>query len=177
MNETDKLIEEQWKILPPNLQQAINAVPWKSLVNEIALLNKLGFEQIAIVERETMFIIYGFENPEDYIENIVREAMIDEVTATTIAEAVNDKIFEVIASKVEGVEKTEKPTAENRPVPEIPLTNLPMVEEGEVAHSVPHIEQLITTSTPPPIKPEPAKVSLPDYRYPDGKDPYREPLV
>lgn len=56
-------------------------------------------------------------------------------------------------------------------VPEITPTNLPMVEEGETAHTAPHIEQV-----PAPQKSEP-KASLPDYRYDGGKDPYREPFA
>lgn len=58
---------------------------------------------------------------------------------------------------------------------EIPPTNLPMIESGEVAHEVPHTEP--TIQTPQPIKPEDKKVGVPDYRYEGGKDPYREPLV
>ena len=73
--------------------------------------------------------------------------------------------------------------------PLTPPTNLPMVEpafaqgsvmvkKGEVAHSVSHIEQPTPPKPPVPVptKTEPEKVSLPDYRYPGGKDPYREPL-
>ncbi|MDP3874912.1 MAG: hypothetical protein Q8Q22_00110 [bacterium] len=168
MNETDKLIEEQFKTLSTNLQQAINAVPWKSSVKEIALLNKMSLEQTETVERETMFIIYGFENPDDYIGNLMRETQIDEETATAIAEATNEKIFKIIALKIEELEK-QKPSTSASSVPEIAPTNLPMVEKGETAYSVPHVEQ-------PNASPAQPKVPLPDYRYQDGKDPYREPL-
>lgn len=157
MNEEEKLIKEQFNKLPANLQKAINTVPWKSSVKEVALLNKLSFEQVAVVERETMFIIYGFENPSDYIANLVREAQIDEVTATTIAEMVNEKIFKIISQKVEEFDKSK---------PETPHENLPMVEPGEVAHEVPHVEQ--------PKTGKPQMVQTPNYA--GGKDPYREPL-
>ena len=46
MNEQDKLIEEQLKILPQNLQQAISSVPWKSSLQEIGKQNNLNTEQI-----------------------------------------------------------------------------------------------------------------------------------
>ena len=156
MNETDKLIEEQVKTLPPNLQQAINDVPWKALVQEIGRTNALDAEQIASLEQETMFIIYAFESPKDYLANIMREVGIFEDTALNIAESVADKIFNPILQKSEESEKTIKTKTESPApvsVPEIPPTILPVV------------------------KPEP-KVSapLPDYRYPDGQDPYREPL-
>src|SRR3989344_4099335 len=108
MNETDKLIEEQLKKLPPNLQRAINAVPWKALVQEIGKTNVLDVEQIVSLEQETMFIIYAFESPKDYLANIMREVRISEDTALNIAESVADKIFNPILQKSEGSEKTIK---------------------------------------------------------------------
>ena len=169
--ETDKLITEQFDRLPKELQTALNTVPWKSSVKEIALLNKLSLEQVAIVERETMFILYGFENPEDYIGNMVREAQIDKATSTAIAEAVNEKIFKVIAEQI------NKQPAEKPSVPNVIHNNLPMVEEGEKTHDVPHVESTINNKEPTkePEKPKLA-IPTPDYRYPGGKDPYREPL-
>lgn len=163
MNETNKLIEEQFKRLPSNLQQAVNTVPWKALVQEIGKANVLDAEQIASLEQETMFIIYGFENPKDYISNITKNIGISEDAAYTIAESVADKIFNPILQKSEELEKPNEKKFEpvtSTFVPEIPPVNLPMVEKGEVAHDI-----------------KPQKVSLPDYRYEEGKDPYREPLA
>lgn len=179
MNETDKLIEEQLKTLPLNLRQAINAVPWKALVQEIGKVNTLDVEQIVSLEQETMFIIYGFESPNDYVSNVAKNVGISEDVASNVMETVADKIFNPILQKSEELEKTVRNKSESTtPVSaiETPLSNLPMVEKGETVHDAPHVEQPIATPTPSQIKSEP-KVSLPDYRYSDGKDPYREPLV
>ena len=204
MNETDKLIEEQLKTLPPNLQQAIDAVPWKSLVQEIGKANVLDTEQITSLEQETMFIIYAFENPNDYVSNIIREVSVSEESAYTIAESVADKIFDPISQKSESGKATEEPIVitletkeealkelsrrsiknQNPPVlvPELVPSNLPMIEEGEVAHTVDSTQYTVDSVQPArqdlagsQIKSEP-KVSLPDYRYEGGSDPYREPL-
>src|SRR3989344_7016317 len=105
MNEQDKLIEEQLKTLPPNLQQAINAVPWKSLVQEIGKQNNFSDEQIASLEQETMFVIYEFENPVDYPTNIIRELNISEKMAYAIVESVTNKIFDPILKKIDEYEK------------------------------------------------------------------------
>ncbi|MEK7227525.1 MAG: hypothetical protein AAB641_01375 [Patescibacteria group bacterium] len=163
MNEEEKLIEEQLKKLPPSLQKAIEAVPWKSSIKEIALLNKLTLEQVPVVERETMFILYGFENPDDYIGNLMREAQISEDTAISIAEAVNERIIKAIALKVD---EFDKPKATDNP---------PMVEKGEVAHDVASATSEVS-SKKYEVREEGPKVAVPDYRY-DGKDPYREPIV
>ena len=142
MNETEKLIEEQRKTLPQNLVQAIDAMPWKALVQEIGKANALDTEQIISLEQETMFIIYAFEPPEDYIGNLMREVGISEDTVYAVAESVVDKIFDPISEHSEGYENSTASAS----VPEIPPVNLPM------------------------------KVLLPDYRYPNDKDPYNEPL-
>ena len=176
MNEQEKLIEEQKKTLTPNLLRAIDTVPWKTLVQEIGKVNTLNAEQIVSLEQETMFIIYAFEPPEDYIANMIREIGLSEDVASSIAESVAGKIFDPIMNVI------ETPDGVKSDVPQVIHNNLPMVEKGEVAHTVPHVEPLVpptpsVTTTPPQpqTKPEP-KVSLPDYRYPGGKDPYREPL-
>ena len=191
MNEEDKLIQEQLQKLPPELQKAIELVPWKSSVKEIAISNDLSFEQVEIVERETMFIIYGFENPADYVENIMREVGIDEETATRIAEAVDEKILKLINQKTEGVSET--PQAAPTPT-EVAPPNLPVLEpdfaqsnvvvkEGEKAHDVPAMKEEEKAPEPTLLNPEPEQpikprvsLSVPDYRYPSGKDPYREPI-
>lgn len=197
MNETDKLIDEQFNKLPAKLQTVIKAIPWKSMINEISLLKSMDLEKVAAIEQETMFVIYGFESPNDYIQNMMREAQIDEETATTIAEAVNEKIFKEISNRVSDEEKKERMMPQeskedamrrlsqrmgNVPkVPEIMPPNLPMIEKGETVHDVPHIEPTAvapesTKLEPTNPKPDQSKpVSAP--HYPGGKDPYREPLV
>ena len=47
-NETDKLIAEQLKMLSPSLQQAISAVPWRNLVQEIGQKNNLTVDTYAL---------------------------------------------------------------------------------------------------------------------------------
>ncbi|MEK7176985.1 MAG: hypothetical protein AAB719_01685 [Patescibacteria group bacterium] len=177
MNEEEKLIKEQFDKLPSNLQQAISALPWKALVEEIGKSNALDPEQIVSLEQETMFVLYAFENPDDFVQNIIRAVSVSQETANKIGDSVAEKILGPIVEKSIGEKKVSG-------------DNLPMVEEGEVAHSVPHVEPARTTEVVPrqndfvglesggePPKPKETKTSLPDYRYGEGKDPYREPLV
>lgn len=169
MTEEEKLIKEQWDKLAPELQRAIESVPWNGFIKEVGQANTLDTEQVAVLERETMFILYGFENPNDFIANITREVGISEEQALKIAEAVVEKIFEPISQKAgEGGGG-----------------DLPMVEEGEKVHEVPHVETAPQPQPQPSQPTQPAtqagpepkvKTPLPDYRYPDGADPYREPI-
>ena len=160
MNEQEKLIEEQLKTLPSNLRQTIGAMPWKALVQEIGKTNALDTEQTVSLEQETMFVLYAFENPTDFVSNIMREVSVTNEVAETIAESIADKIFDPI------LERSEEGGGES-------AKNLPMVEEGEVAHTVDSKQYTVDREKEPTEEP---KAPLPDYRYSEGKDPYREPL-
>lgn len=157
--ELDKLVQEQAQKLPPELRKGIEAVPWKTLIREIAVSNSVPQEKLETVERETMLVIYGFDALGNYIDNLSREAGLTEDTAIAIAEAANQKIFSEISKKAEGVPAKEPvvPVKETKqeviaklsqrveaakqsgasvkpplpkPVPEIH----PMVKKGEVVH-------------------------------------------
>lgn len=191
MTDNQQLIDEQFKRLPQEIQRALNTVPWRSSVKEIAITNKMSLEQVEIVERETMFILYGFEPAESYVANLMREAQIDEAVATAIAESVDEKIFKAIELQLE-ITPEAKPAPTPAPTPNLPQAihnSLPMVEEGEVVHDVPHVETkapevkapqppIPPPTTPTPV-PEPKKPATPtpNTHYEQGKDPYREPIV
>lgn len=172
MDDEKKIIEEQLQKLPPELRKAIESTPWKSSIKEIAISNNLSFEQVELAERETMFIIYGFENPVDYIDNLVREVGISEEVATNIAIAVDEKILKVISQQIEKnssptiITKSEaleelkrrreqaveagavvKPVPPSLPVvePDFARSDL-VVKAGEVAHEVAHTEPVLTNS-------------------------------
>ena len=175
MNEEKKIIQEQFQKLPPELQKVLGEVPWKSLINEIAGRHSLNPEQMETIEMETMFILYGFENPDDYMANMTRETGIAEDLAYAIANEVNEKIFKLISAKVGEIGK-QQPTS--TPIPELKSENLPMVEKGETVHEVPHVE------APNPKPQIPTNIQVPKEEkipiknaYAGGQDPYREPLA
>ena len=128
-----------------------------------------------------MFILYGFQNPEYYIQNLVSEVGLNEEMSIKIGEEVNEKISKIIEKQLE--ENHTQTTHQNHFIPEVtPPSNLPVIEEGEKVHNVPHVEQLAPATaiqTPPqPLKQRSPTFNPPQHnRYPGSKDPYREPLV
>lgn len=206
MNEEEKLIQDQFNKLPPELQKAIEAVPWKSSLKEISLLHHLSPEQAENFERETMFILYGFDDPKSYIDNLKRETKLDEEIIENMAVEVAEKILKPIGEKVETSKESPilitKETKEEAlkelearrinaesisSAPQAIHNNLPMVEEGEKVHDVPstNSDQMppikVVEGTPPSPQvkvPEPGfSAPVPKYGYPEGIDPYREPLA
>ena len=237
MNEQEKLIAEQIKTLPSELVQAINAVPWKSLVQEIGKTNNLTPDQMVLLEQETMFILYSFESPANYTQNLVRELGTTEEVVSTIADSVAEKILSPISEKIISDEqKTSSPQVNNmqgktlhvgeetkedamkrlvekrenigqRPsvpeiVPEIEAPKeklLPPIQPTtvdpapqQVGYGTDNSQPTLNNPSPtvitvapkldiqvPAPAPEVEKPKLaetPDLRYPDGGDPYREPV-
>ncbi len=193
MDYTDKIIKDQFESLPPEVKRALSQVSWQNEIARIAALERLTADQAVALETETMLILYGFLSPETYIDNLVKNVQIDEERAAKIANEVSEGVFEKLEQEFKKL--TEKAAAEEATVQktalEIPPQNLPMIEEGEVVHDVPHQEPITTTSTPTAVAPivqETSKVEMKKEEppipsrpaapaYVEGKDPYREPLV
>ncbi|MDO8569317.1 MAG: hypothetical protein Q7R89_00820 [bacterium] len=171
-------------------------------LQDIAQQNNLDEETSFKLVDEVGYLILGLKERSSF-KNTLGNIGIPKTAVLSIIQEVSKKIFAEL-DKIE-TNKMEPPqnitpsipnitnestitTSETKPepvtktsVPEIPPTNLPMVEKGEVAHNVaPAVQparQDLAGSHTVESKPEPkVKAPLPDYRYPDGQDPYREPL-
>lgn len=194
-NETEKIIEGQLKKLPTSLQQAINAVPWRSYVREIGGDSGLDSSQIDTLEEETLLVISGLESLTDYPENLIRKMHVEEDIAYIIAEDVVEEVLNLIQQKAEEIttrgeqghpievkediivprQPVSLPQTETpKPIPETHLTTVP----GEEAHEVKE-EAKPTDSAPIQQKKEFTKpdIAIPQQNhYPPGQDPYREPI-
>lgn len=158
--DTNKLIDEQLKTLPEPLQRAIVLSPWQTRVQEIARANNLSEPSAESLETETMFVIYRFENQEDFVSNIMRELSLDIAKATMIAGEVDKNVFSPIlvrASELKDQKGEETHIIEKEP-------NVPMIIEREKPMSFEERKKLV-----PNINSSPNK-------YEGGKDPYREPI-
>lgn len=192
-NETDRLIEEQFKTLPFSMRQAIRLMHWKDLARNIAVSNGLDLDQTESFVQETMLILYAFENPENYIPNLMNSLGVSEEKASDIAESAVKRIFNPIMERAEELDTPTQNAHSNKS--DLEVSNLPEIApeihpspiEQEVKSPAPVINDIPITS----IKELPQamvrrnwktdmeelekKISVPDYRY-QGQDPYREPL-
>lgn len=154
-NNNDQIIDKQLKSLPLPLQKAIAAVPWKTVVREIGATHSLNLLQIDILTRETMFILYGFEDPQSYPENLRRELIITQEKADKIADEVAERVLLVVGKKAEEFEKS--PTA---PIP-------PKQMVGAFAPKPPN----------PPAPPAPPKPPVPPQSPPPPPKPFIPPVT
>ena len=96
----EQIIAEQFTRLPEVLKKALSTLSWQASVKEIADNNHLSPEQAEGLERETMFILYGFQEVGDYLKNLVTEVPLEEDVVMRIAAAVDEKVLSPIAEFV-----------------------------------------------------------------------------
>lgn len=147
-----------------------------------ATLKEVGLseEQANLADSEILYTMFCLQSLNDAISNIAKLSNKNPNDLSKIRSVVQDNILNKYKIDIKDFIETNK-TIKTSAL-EVPPTNLPMIEKGEVAHSVPHVEQPVQparqdlTGSQTQIKPEQPNVSIPDYRYDGGKDPYREPL-
>lgn len=157
MEETN-ILKEQLKRATSEVRSILEEKKWVGVVRQIADKNNIIGEQLNSFENEVLFILLGMELREDFQKNIESNVGIDISQAVEIDKEIYEKLFKEI-EKFLPAEITALETS-----------NLPMVEKGEVVHSVPPVEQ-------PRVEKSKLSVPVPNYAYEAGKDPYREPLV
>jgi hypothetical protein len=192
-NDTDKVIQDQFNSLPPDIREAISRIPWKERVREIAKRENLDAAKTDSLETETMFVLYGFLSPDTFTDNITSEVGVSVDQAERLSKIINDEVIGEIEKQFEMIEALEpkndapnipSPTQESAPtqtspeshtespaVPEIAPEILPKTIDGQAAHDAPKsvVEEKLTQITS--AKSEPSTSG-----YAGGADPYREPI-
>jgi len=129
---SQQLIEERFKELPGTVQDAINESNWLTTLRNIINKNNLLIDQGLSIETETLLMMLGLEDPNDYTKIIKREAKLSREQAVQIATEVEEKILSIVKTKI--IEKTEKEAGiKGSPLDEI------LDEQEEIKNSLPKI--------------------------------------
>lgn len=112
MDDTQKIIQEQFKTLPKTLQDAILTADLPGKMKMISEKHKLHIDKAAIFENETMLIMLGLENHTDYADNLKKEMGISDEVAQEITKDVNDQIFLPIRESLKEMENKNIEEAE-----------------------------------------------------------------
>lgn len=111
-SESKEIIKKQLKKLPKDIQDAVLAVDLAEKFKTITNKHGLRVDQGGALETETMLVMLGLEDPDDYTSNLKREADISQEEAASIAEEVNRMIFLPIRASLkrlhEDVEEEEE---------------------------------------------------------------------
>ncbi len=200
--------KEAYQKLPEEIQDLIMSNETDELISNYLKQTGLDEDQSNEADSEIMYAMYGLQSLDDALGHITK------LSGRSLDDLSNLKaqLQESIFSKYTEVKVAQQPsnTIHN---------DLPVIEEGEKVHTVPHDTTLDTMPTPVKIKTNPAQpvpatpvsapivapttpeaslpkaptnektrphsdtpikkneLKTPDYRYPGGTDPYREPLA
>ncbi|MFZ2484610.1 MAG: hypothetical protein WAX80_01100 [Minisyncoccia bacterium] len=171
-------IRESYKRLPPEIQDLIMSNETTELVAKSLREAGLNQDQENLADSEILYTMYCLQSLDEAISNITKLSGKDLNSLSKLKSVIQDNILSKYKIDIkEFIEANKLEPVATLSVPEIAPDNLPMVEKGEVAHSVPHVEQTTHDSRQTTNQEQPkVQTPLPDYRYPDSKDPYREPL-
>jgi hypothetical protein len=182
--DTGKLIADQLATLPISLQRAIAQTPWRNMVADIAKANNLGADKSEALAMEAMFVMYGFENQRDLAANIARELQVDPSRARMLDDEINLKVFSVVLARANDLEN-QKGEETLQSAPELqttgskqPTTLKPSINLIPPKPEVKPIDLLSSTFPKATEEKLTGPVIVPPQKntYPDGKDPYREPI-
>lgn len=113
--ETDpKILEEKFKSLPEEVQQALSSVAIKNEIRDIGNEFGLALDIQSILFDQVAFIMLGLSSAKDFVKDFSRESGTDEELVKKIAGAVNTRVFSKIKLSMQvGDEKnTETPDTE-----------------------------------------------------------------
>lgn len=94
--ELKQKIKEEMNVLPKELQNAINAVGWGSISEEIGKKYLLSDSEIIDLQIETATLLVGYTNPSLYALNIENNIGLSKQMAEKITDEMAEKIFKPI---------------------------------------------------------------------------------
>jgi len=168
--DTNQIIKEQVELAPEEIKQILKSGSWSQTVNQISLTNNLSLEQKTALENEVLFVLLGMSLSTKLTENIQNSLSVNEMLAEKISSEIKTKII----SSVNSLLPTEEESDEK--LPEIPPEDLPAIIPGNLPtdNNVPRFEKnyesgITNKESAEHDKPKPQG-------YPQGQDPYREPI-
>lgn len=182
--ETEQLIADSFKKLPPELQKAVAAIPLSTIVQDIANKKDLHIDQSGALYAETLLVLIGVEKLTDLATNIKTGLAIDDNLTQLIVNELNERVFKEIRKFL------QEPAAQIENTPTEPITTPPVNPERERTLYEIENPKPVTPSTIPrgPEKPweitkqqitkdfNASKQQTPDtqIKQNSGPDPYRE---
>lgn len=202
----EETIKKQVQSLPPKVQRALASTDIQGPLKEIYEKHGLLLDKASALETETVLIAVGLESGEDFVDNIVKNVEVNEVEATAMAKEIDEKIFSQIRKGLQTDTPTdsdeedennirqqiEQPTPTgskiaplHTPTPSVPEskppTNLPTGKDVPTDTSAKDDtgQSIIESRLKEPMVNAFQKTEVGEKvkrSYPDGSDPYKEPV-
>ncbi len=103
-NDNDNLFKEHIAKLHPAVLEAIKESNWGEALHGIGKKFNLHVDEMGGLENETLFVMIGISEPEEFIGNIMKNVGFEQAKATDVAREINLHIFipirEIIKKKL-----------------------------------------------------------------------------
>lgn len=173
MENTYKLppeIKERFQQLPTPVQNIILKSGWEKTIRTIVDKYKLRIDQGSYIETETMLIMFGFVDSNDFLADIIKDAGVEPEIAQKIEAEVGEKIFKLIKDSIRNITEVHTEEAELSKTdlvePDFVSTNPNRSHVGgEGLQKSGHIDSIIESRLTEEVVEKPKKI-----------DPYLEPI-
>ncbi len=131
----DKYLDEKFKSLPLDIQEALTSTEVAEQVKKIGQKYFLKIDQESILFDRISDILLGITSSKRFVEIFSRDAHVDQKTAFSIAEDVNKEIFDKIRASMQVIEKgiqDSSPTKRNADLSILEKVGGISVEKNEV---------------------------------------------
>lgn len=142
-----KIIQEQWGILPENIQKLILSSEFDSKIEQISRKYNLLGNQTVNLKNEIVFVLLGLVHLMDFTQNLEHELAIPKEQARLLAQEVGAQIFANVKESLRELGKTlelenaqdsqnslgtdqQKPTNQNVPPPIATVQGVHMQKES-----------------------------------------------
>lgn len=194
--ELEKKIKDRLAELPKDILDAVQSSDLDKKVQEIGTRHQLHLDQIGDLADETMLVMLGFTETEDFVNTVARRLKIIPDKAASISSEISNAIFMPIRTSLQDFAEARSAEVISKIIPDAPIKAASPPPPVPPASSKPAAAPAQTAPMAPPPMPitpkipkiEPADlmltqktVSTPpktDAPKPNSykADPYREPL-
>ncbi len=181
----DPAVQEQFLSLPKAVQDVITESNWQFTIRDIIKKFNLRIDQGGVIENEVFLVMLGFQDADDFLENIIREGNMDRGIAGALEKEVGAVIFAPLRKAL--MQKIDE-NAEAVKMIQTIKTSQPLesredlLKQIEDPSEIPEIAPIVTTrqniATPiAPTQTIPEPITAPNPAPTAPKiDPYREPI-
>lgn len=116
-------LRTRYELLPEDVQQALMDTGYQTKLFEIAKAQKLTYEELGILERETTMVLLGMTRPAEYRDEIQVVLKKNDPETDAIVKAVNEQVFAPIRTSLEKVYAPITPETVATPVVPTPQSS------------------------------------------------------
>lgn len=103
----DKIMNEEIKKLPPDLQRAIDSGETDRIIEDLGKKYKLHIDQLGELNAVIWKTLLGLESSVNFVKNLEESLKIDRTTAENIAREANEEIFLKIRESLKQIEENK----------------------------------------------------------------------